>query len=440
FTIDVATANGTTLGVVKEASANPTVNIATDGTLSVNPTNVATSLGKDVTVGSPKVILGGTPTGAVLKPFTIDVATANGTTLGVVKEASANPTVNIATDGTLSVNPTNVATSLGKDVTVGSPKVILGGTPTGAVLKPFTIDVATANGTTLGVVKEASANPTVNIATDGTLSVNTTNVATSLGKTITTDGIIKVNAANSLAGSVLADAVLSIADGSITSTKITDGTIVNADIANSTISEGKIANAGANQVLTTSATGVPQWVNQNTLEPWREQGTSNGATTNLQNIYQMGNVAIGAGATALTGADANAKLFVNGTITTSSSLYADYVFEDYLEGTSKLNSDYSFKSLDEVETFINENKHLPGVTGIKGLSKNEKGEYIFNISELSVQILEKVEELYLHTIEQKKQLDNKDREIETLKETVKNMNERIERLEKLYETQPSHTK
>ncbi|MGJ1426872.1 hypothetical protein ACR79B_23035, partial [Sphingobacterium spiritivorum] len=113
YKYDVATANGTTLGVVKEASANPTVNIATDGTLSVNPANVATSLGKDVTVGSPKVILGGTPTGAVLKPFTIDVATANGTTLGVVKEASANPTVNIATDGTLSVNPANVATSLG---------------------------------------------------------------------------------------------------------------------------------------------------------------------------------------------------------------------------------------------------------------------------------------------------------------------------------------
>ncbi|MGJ1369452.1 hypothetical protein ACR78T_22930, partial [Sphingobacterium spiritivorum] len=379
-----------------------------------------------------------TGNGTIATPYKYDVATANGTTLGVVKEAATDPTVNIV-NGELSVNPANVATSLGKDVTAGSTKVILSGTPTGAVLKPFSIDVATANGTSLGVVKEATTNPTVNII-NGELAVNPVNVATSLGKTITTDGIIKVNAVNALAGSVLVDAVLSIADGSITSTKITDGTIVNADIANSTITEGKIANAGANQVLTTSATGVPQWVNQNTLEPWRVQGTSNGATTNAQNIYQMGNVAIGAGATALTGVDASSKLFVNGTITTASSLYADYVFEDYLEGTSKLNSDYSFKSLDEVETFINENKHLPGVTGIKGLNKNEKGEYIFNISELSVQILEKVEELYLHTIEQKKQLDNKDREIETLKETVKNMNERIERLEKLYETQPSHTK
>ncbi|MGJ1269891.1 hypothetical protein ACR78G_22065, partial [Sphingobacterium spiritivorum] len=94
-----------------------------------------------------------TGNGTSTTPYKYDVATANGTTLGVVKEASANPTVNIATDGTLSVNPANVATSLGKDVTVGSPKVILGGTPTGAVLKPFTIDVATANGTTLGVVK-----------------------------------------------------------------------------------------------------------------------------------------------------------------------------------------------------------------------------------------------------------------------------------------------
>ncbi|EEI89971.1 hypothetical protein HMPREF0765_4339, partial [Sphingobacterium spiritivorum ATCC 33300] len=437
FTIDVATADATTLGVVKEAANDPTVNIV-NGELSVNPANVVTSLGKDVTAGSSKVILGGTPTGAVLKPFSVDVATANATTLGVVKEAATDPTVNIV-NGELSVNPANVVTSLGKDVTAGSSKVILGGTPTGAVLKPFSVDVATANATTLGVVKEAATDPTVNIV-NGELSVNPANVATSLGKTITTDGIIKVNTVNSLASSVLADAVLSIADGSITSTKITDATIVNADIANSTLTPEKIAIASSNQVLITGGTGIPQWIDQNKLEPWRVQGTSNGATTNTDNIYQTGNVAIGAGATALTGADANAKLYVNGTITTASSLYADYVFEDYLEGTSKLNSDYSFKSLDEVETFINENKHLPGVTGIKGLSKNEKGEYIFNISELSVQILEKVEELYLHTIEQKKQLDNKDREIETLKETVKNMNERLERIEKLYGTQPSHTK
>lgn len=52
---------------------------------------------------------------------------------------------------------------------------------------------------------------------------------------------------------------------------------------------------------------------------------------------------------------------------------------------------------------MNENKHLPGVTGITELSKNEKGDYIFNVTKLSVrEFLEKVEELYLHVIEQQK--------------------------------------
>lgn len=49
------------------------------------------------------------------------------------------------------------------------------------------------------------------------------------------------------------------------------------------------------------------------------------------------------------------------------------------------------------------NKHLLGTTGIKDLKKNDKGEYIFNISNLSVQLLEKVEELYLYNIEQQKE-------------------------------------
>ncbi|WP_162239627.1 hypothetical protein, partial [Flavobacterium sp. Leaf359] len=54
----------------------------------------------------------------------------------------------------------------------------------------YKVSVPTAS-TTLGVVKQAATNPTINIAADGTLSVNTT--ATGLGKTLSTDGIIQVN-------------------------------------------------------------------------------------------------------------------------------------------------------------------------------------------------------------------------------------------------------
>ncbi|WP_311260705.1 hypothetical protein, partial [Xanthomonas sp. WCS2017Cala2-12] len=64
-------------------------------------------------------------------------------------------------------------------------------------------------------------------------------------------------------------------------------------------------------------------------------------------------------------ADPNTWLAVNGSIQTTLNTYPDYVFENYFKTTNIINADYSFKSLNEIEKFIKENKHLPGVTGIK---------------------------------------------------------------------------
>lgn len=116
------------------------------------------------------------------------------------------------------------------------------------------------------------------------------------------------------------------------------------------------------------------------------------------------------------------KLKVYGTIQTAGASYPDYVFEDYFKGASKINSDYQFKSLYDTEKYIKNNNHLPGVTSIKDLEKTENG-YSFNLTELSTQTLEKVEELYLHTIEQQKQIDE-------LKEMVKTQQEQIKQLMK----------
>lgn len=113
-------------------------------------------------------------------------------------------------------------------------------------------------------------------------------------------------------------------------------------------------------------------------------------------------------------------LHVLGSIKTAGSSYADYVFEDYFTGTSILNPNYKFKSIYDTEKFIKENNHLPGVTSIKELEKTENG-YSFNLTDLSTQTLEKVEELYLHTIEQQKQIDE-------LKNIVKKQQEQINQL------------
>lgn len=96
-------------------------------------------------------------------------------------------------------------------------------------------------------------------------------------------------------------------------------------------------------------------------------------------------------------------LQVDGSITAVNSYYADYVFDAYFNGVSELKEDYSFNNLEIIEKFIKTNRHLPGVKPISELDKTNKG-YSFNLSELSVQLLEKTEELYLHTIDQAKQI------------------------------------
>lgn len=71
------------------------------------------------------------------------------------------------------------------------------------------------------------------------------------------------------------------------------------------------------------------------------------------------------------------KLRVNGT-------FPDYVF----------NSDYKLRSLEEVESFISENGHLPEVPSAKEVEENGLG-----IGDMNITLLKKVEELTLYVIE-----------------------------------------
>jgi len=162
-------------------------------------------------------------------------------------------------------------------------------------------------------------------------------------------------------------------------------------------------------------------------EPWYNVATNVGAISNTDDLYTKGWVGIGY--TSPSNAP-NEKLRVNGTITSVNNYYADYVFEDYFDGYSELKDDYKFKSLDEVERFIKENRHLPGITPLNELEKTEKG-YSFNMSALSIQLLEKSEELYLHLIDQKKQIDSQRILLEEQQIQIEDLKARLEKLEQL---------
>ncbi len=82
---------------------------------------------------------------------------------------------------------------------------------------------------------------------------------------------------------------------------------------------------------------------------------------------------------------------------------ADYVFE----------KGYDLKSLDEVEKYIEANNHLPGVP-----SASEVNAQGFSVADFNNLLLEKVEELTLHLIEQNKKVSSQSEEIKRLQKEM----------------------
>lgn len=78
---------------------------------------------------------------------------------------------------------------------------------------------------------------------------------------------------------------------------------------------------------------------------------------------------------------------------------ADYVFEE----------NYNLKSLNEVESYVKANKHLPGVPSAAEIAKNG-----MSVSEMSNLFLEKIEELTLHMIQLQKENEALKAKVEAL--------------------------
>jgi hypothetical protein len=121
-----------------------------------------------------------------------------------------------------------------------------------------------------------------------------------------------------------------------------------------------------------------------------------------------GRVAIGSVASMPTGY----KLFVEDGILTErlkvavngSANWADYVFAD----------DYKLMPLEDVEAFVNQNKHLPNVP-----SADEMTETGIDVAKVDAKLMEKIEELTLYMIEMKKEIKSLKAENEAMKANLK---------------------
>lgn len=122
-------------------------------------------------------------------------------------------------------------------------------------------------------------------------------------------------------------------------------------------------------------------------------------------INKDGNVGIGT-------TTPDSKLTVKGLINsrevkvTATAGGADFVFE----------KDYDLLSLEEVETYVKKNKHLPEIASAKEMAKDG-----IHLAEMNIKLLQKIEELTLYTIQHQKEI-----------EALKSITERLTKIEKQF--------
>jgi hypothetical protein len=99
------------------------------------------------------------------------------------------------------------------------------------------------------------------------------------------------------------------------------------------------------------------------------------------------------------------KLTVNGKITCEELVVKDVPAADFV-----FDANYTLRSLNDLEYFINKNKHLPDIPSAREFK--DKGSY--SLSDFDTKILQKVEELTLYIIQLKKENEQLKLKVETL--------------------------
>ncbi len=175
----------------------------------------------------------------------------------------------------------------------------------------------------------------------------------------------------------------------------------------------QLKGATPNLYITDNSTGTTSINLQNNNGYWHISGPRSGETgkplsifwndnSNYSRIFSIlndGTVAIGIDPSAITlqGGTTPYKLIVNGKLganeiwTSLGAPWPDYVFEPT----------HKYLSIDELQNYISNQKHLPGMPTANDIATNGK----LNVTQTIIQQQEKLEEAYLYIFELKKEID-----------------------------------
>jgi predicted RNase H-like nuclease (RuvC/YqgF family) len=102
------------------------------------------------------------------------------------------------------------------------------------------------------------------------------------------------------------------------------------------------------------------------------------------------------------------------------------IVDDVPQSDFVFSEDYELTPLKDVETYIKQHKHLPNIPSADEFKANG-----YSIGQMDNLLLQKVEELTLHAIEQEKKIGKQEKEIEDLKQQNKKLTEQNKKIEEL---------
>ncbi|WP_350290609.1 hypothetical protein [uncultured Croceitalea sp.] len=324
----------------------------------------------------------------------------------------------------------------GQDLTATDGSITVA-TGTGATLVASSISV-TADGITNDKIADNAIN-TENIA-DGqvqTADILDDNITPDKieqgtnGQILTTDAVGDVVWAAPAFSSVTTDATIN-GDGNATALSIADGAIVGG--AGGTILDNSIT---ASDLATDSVDAGEIRIDAVGQSEIRDDAVTTGEILDLTILNEDISVAaaidgskiipdFNLGITTTAGLSVQADILLNG-----NAVVPDYVFQKYFTGFSALDSKYEFQSLKSIEAFLIKNNHLPGIQSAQ--EAQESGSW--NLSRSNLKNLEKIEELFLHTIEQEKKIEALKSKNEVLAEELDSLKKDLAEIKALLKKQ-----